>query len=175
MLRCHIIIYISSVSLCVCLFVEVLKPRSSSVHLSRSWNPDLRMFVCQGLKTHISVCSSVEVLKPRFPYVRLSRSWNLDLVCPSLKVLKPKSQIEIPNRFQNRQGLKKCPLELEGPKTIIKSWRWRSPISPLRPGSWAINQALCYKWTRTGPVCFQGLSPTPTRVPELGRFSPFSL
>jgi hypothetical protein len=36
----------------------------------------------------------------------------------SVKVLKPRSQIEIPNRFQNRQGLKKCPPKLEGPKTI---------------------------------------------------------
>jgi hypothetical protein len=35
-----------------------------------------------------------------------------------VEVLKPRSQIEIPNRFQNRQGLKNCPPEFEGPKTI---------------------------------------------------------
>jgi hypothetical protein len=161
--------------------------------------------------------------------------------CSSIEVLKPRSQIEIPNRFQNRQGLKKCPPKLEGPKTIqdlnhtllllylsspeswvptnlgpksqrpsfklltgvrtvkepnvkkksgmgravpkvcgtagvsIKPGRWWSPISPRRLGSRAINQALCHRWTGTGPVCFWGLSPTPARVPELGCLFPFFL
>ncbi len=38
----------------------------------------------------------------------------------------------------------------------IKPGRWRSPVSPRRPGFRAINQALCHGWTGTGPVCFQG-------------------
>jgi hypothetical protein len=46
------------------------------------------------------------------------KSHALDPICSSVEVLKPRSQIEIPNRFQNRQGLKKCPPELEGPKII---------------------------------------------------------
>jgi hypothetical protein len=72
------IIYINLVSLAV----EVLKSKSrlsicrgvetqmSSVHLSRSWNPD-------------SVCSSVEVLKLK------------SFVCPSIEVLKPRSRLSI--------------------------------------------------------------------------------
>jgi hypothetical protein len=57
----------------------------------------------------------------------------------------------------------------------IKLGRWRSPVSPWRPESRAINQALCHGWTGTRPVCFRGLSPTLARVPELGSLSPFSL
>jgi hypothetical protein len=38
----------------------------------------------------------------------------------------------------------------------IKLGQWRSLISPRRPGSRAINQALCHEWTETGPLCFQG-------------------
>jgi hypothetical protein len=84
------ILYINSVSICVSLSVKVLKPRS-----------------------HMSVCRGPEQISS----VHLSRSWT-DPICPSVKVLEPRSQIEIPNRFQNRQGLKKCPPILEGPKTI---------------------------------------------------------
>ncbi len=118
------------------------KTQIPSVRLSRSWNPcpsvevlkpRSRLSVCWGLETHVHlsrswnpypVCPFVEVLKPMSicrgieTHVHLSKSWNPDPVCPSVEVLKPRSQIEIPNRFQNRQGLKKCPLELEGPKPI---------------------------------------------------------
>jgi hypothetical protein len=37
----------------------------------------------------------------------------------SIEVLKSRFQIDISNKFLNhRQGLKKCPPELKGPKTI---------------------------------------------------------
>jgi hypothetical protein len=56
---------------------------------------------------------------------------------------------------------------------------WASPPHLAKVGvrhkSWAINQVLCHRWTETGLMCFQGLSPTLAQVPELDCLSPFSL
>jgi hypothetical protein len=79
-------------------------------------------FVCQGPETQISNW--------------VSRSWNPDPVCPSVEVLKPRSQIETPNRIQKRQGLKKCPPELEGPKTIQDLNHTLLFLYLLSPESW---------------------------------------
>jgi hypothetical protein len=54
------------------------------------------------------------VLYARILYIKA----NVVVVSVCLSVQKPRSQIEIPNKFQKCQGLKKCPPEFEGPKTI---------------------------------------------------------
>jgi hypothetical protein len=107
---------INLVSLCVCLSVKVLKPRS---RLSRSWNPNP---VCRGLETQIP---SVEVLKPRS---RLSRFWNPDPVyrgpktqISSIEVLKPRSRL---SRSWNPD------LVCRGPETQIPSVRLSRSWNP---------------------------------------------
>jgi hypothetical protein len=110
---------------------------------------------------------SVEVLKPRsllklspqsrgpknyyfFTYwVPSPESRPIQVPSPNAQVSKTRT---IKKTWPGRGGAQVC-----GTAGVsIKPGWWRSPVSPRRPGSRAINQALCHGWTRIGPVCFRG-------------------
>ncbi len=102
---------------------------------------------------------SVEVLKPR-SLLKLSPQFF------TYRVPNPESrpiQVPSPNAHASKtRTIKKNLARAEQHPSVwnreisIKPGWWRNPVSPRRPRSRAINQALCHGWTGTWPVCFRG-------------------
>ncbi len=86
------ILYINLVSLCVYLFVEVLKPRS-------------RLSVCRGLETQIPNCKSrITAQKPAW-LLFSEFSWNLTILWGFFEITRISNGFFILNFFSNTRNL----------------------------------------------------------------------